>query len=126
MDNNKEQDLFDTNINWDIDWGDECITSMSYSYINPLTFITSVNIDSSGYVINDDNISIVLDSEFNAPDPYEKLEEYDLEKEKDENLRDRYPALREAYEEYQLIKKLVEDNDLDNNFEKRYEDFKIK
>lgn len=43
---------------------------------------------------------------------------------KEENLRTKHKALRDAYDHYQLIKKLVEDTESDKYFEDRYKDFK--
>ena len=62
--------------------------------------------------------------EFN--DPYSELEELKLEKEKEEEMRKEYPSLQEAYDNYQLVKKLVEDTEFDKSFEKRYEGFSKK
>lgn len=123
MDENKKEDCFDTIIRG-VNWGAENITKMSYT--SPPLYMTQVDVNSPGvnYIMED--ISIVLGGELNTNDPYAQLEEYELKKERDEHLRNKHPALREAYEEYQLIKKLVEDNELDDNFEKRYEDFKLK
>jgi len=59
-------------------------------------------------------------------DPYAELEEFREEKEKDEVMRDEYPSLKEAYDNYQLVKKLVEDSEFDKTFEKRYEGFSKK
>lgn len=42
----------------------------------------------------------------------------------DENLRKEYPALQEAWEQYQLVKKLVEDQECDKYFEEKYKGFK--
>jgi len=49
----------------------------------------------------------------NDPDPFVEMEKFELEKEKDQDLRNRYPVLQEAYDDYLLIKKIVEDAPLD-------------
>lgn len=59
-------------------------------------------------------------------DPFKELEEFREEKEKEEEMRKEYPSLQEAYDNYQLVKKLVEDCEFDKTFEKRYEGFSKK
>lgn len=58
-------------------------------------------------------------------DPYNELEELRKEQEHDEDLRSKHEALQDAYEEYQLIKKLVEDVESDKYVEDRYKVFKV-
>jgi len=61
-----------------------------------------------------------------TPDPYAELEEMRLKEEEDEELRKKYPALQEAYDQYQLIKKMVKDEECDKYFNNRMKIFKNK
>lgn len=98
-------------INYTID-NDVYLTQPSTTYTS--TTVTSLTAD-SGLL----NFSGVID--YN--DPYEKLEKYESEEEEDERLRKEYPVLQEAYDEYLLIRKLVEDTPFDKTFEHRYAGF---
>lgn len=82
--------------------------------ITHTTNVTALTAD-SGLLFSTDNI--------NFTDPYEKLEKYESEEEEDVRLRKEYPVLQEAYDEYLLIKKLVEDTPFDKTFEHRYAGF---
>ena len=94
------------------------------SYTFDSSWITTCTIDcsntASAFVFTDNAITTVFE------DPYTKLEEYELERENDEALRNKHPVLQEVYDDYQLIRKLFENNEIDKSFEKRYEDFEVK
>jgi len=66
---------------------------------------------------------VTHDGTLKKPDPYQELEDITLERERDEQLRDEYPVLQEAHENYELIKKLLEDHNIDKTFDTRYRDF---
>ena len=126
-DDNKETDCILTDIDSNdyiftgIDTG---ITTLDCSTdCSTITFSSTDTITFTDTITCTDNI---IWSDVNYIDPYVTLEKHRLEKEEDEELRNRYPSLQEAYDNYQLIKKLVEDNEIDKSFEKRYEDFKVK
>ena len=53
-------------------------------------------------------------------DELHKMKEEQLE---EERLRSKHEALQEAYDNYQLIKKLLEDTESDKYVENRYKDF---
>ena len=53
-------------------------------------------------------------------DPYQELEETKQQQEKEEELRKENSCLRNAWEEYQLILKLLEENECDKYVEKKY------
>jgi len=57
-------------------------------------------------------------------DPFAELENIKVQQEKEEEMRHQNPVLKEAYEQYQLILKLVEDEEIDKSAEKRYEQYK--
>ena len=57
-------------------------------------------------------------------DPYYELEEIRKEQEDDEKLREEYPCLQEAYDNYLLIRKLLQDEECDKYFEDRMRVFK--
>lgn len=57
-------------------------------------------------------------------DPYTELEELRQEQEDDEKLREEYSCLQEAYDQYLLIKKLLQDEECDKYFEDRMRVFK--
>lgn len=61
---------------------------------------------------------------FTYNDPYAELEEFKQEKEDEEKLRKENPSLQEAYEQYQLIKKLVQDEECDKYFDDKMKVFK--
>ena len=93
----------------------------------------TVNISNIPNITTDDWITTISDITFTSTldipelsDPFEELEKFRQEKEKEEALREEYPSLQEAYDDYQLIKKLVEDTEFDKTFEKRYEGFSKK
>lgn len=58
-------------------------------------------------------------------DPYAEIEEFKQEQEAEEKLREENPSLQEAYEQYQLIKKLVQDEECDKFFDDKMRTFKI-
>lgn len=57
---------------------------------------------------------------FTHNDPYQELEETKQQQEKEEELREENLCLQEAWDEYQLILKLLEENECDKFVEKRY------
>ena len=57
-------------------------------------------------------------------DPYFELEEFRSEQEEDEKLREENPSLQDAYDQYQLIKKLVQEEECDKYFHDKMKVFK--
>ncbi len=49
-------------------------------------------------------------------DPYFELEQFRTEQEENEKLREENPSLQDAYDQYQLIKKLVQEEECDKYF----------
>ena len=103
----------------------ESILDMSSHYmISNTSNIFDYTIDSNDLYISISKISAAdIVYSVSHDDTYEKLEKYESEEAEDEQLRKRYPVLQEAYDEYLLIKKLVEDTPFDKTFEYRYAGF---
>ncbi|KKM07561.1 hypothetical protein LCGC14_1732740 [marine sediment metagenome] len=59
-------------------------------------------------------------------DPYQELEETKQQQEKEEELRKENSCLRNAWEEYQLILKLLEENECDKYGVKKYGNQRIR
>ncbi len=76
---------------------------------------------------NTNDLFLISDGSSNLiyNDPYAELEEFKQEQEAEEKLREENPSLQEAYEEYQLIKKLVQDEECDKFFDDKMRTFKI-
>lgn len=73
------------------------------------------------YTLDTTSNYIFTDSTFSTyNDPYRELEESKQQQEKEEELRKENSCLQEAWNEYQLILKLLEDNECDKYVEKRY------
>lgn len=89
-------------------------SSITFSIDSVSTALTD-NIISFG----EDNWSTTI---FN--DPYFELEKLCQEQEDDEKLRKEYPCLQEAYDNYLLIKKLLQDEECDKYFEDKMRVFK--
>lgn len=79
-------------------------------------------IDSSVNYTIDSNSYIFLDNSgtFSWSDPYSEIEDVKQQQEKEEELRKENSCLQEAWNEYQLILKLLEENECDKFVEKRY------
>ncbi len=107
------------------------------SYITTFTNVTTV--DSSTFTIADssssidytidnsvsdwiftDNIFIGSSGTVIYTDPYQELEEAKQQQEKEEELRKENVCLQKAWDEYQLILKLLEENECDKFLEERY------
>ena len=84
-----------------------------------------LSLDITTNTLSVDGVAITM-GDVSYTDPYAELEGLIQEKEEDEKLRSKHAVLQEAYEHYQLIKKLVEDNEIDKTFEYRYRGFKNK
>lgn len=85
------------------------ITDSSFNY--------SIDNNSNDWVFIDDSSfssSIIYTS------PYHELEEAKQQQEKEEELRKENSCLQEVWNEYQLILKLLEENECDKFVEKRY------
>lgn len=102
-------------------------------YITTLTSITTDNtiVGSGVFTITDSTFNYTLDTTSNYiftdgstfstyNDPYQELEETKQQQEKEEELRKENSCLQEAWNEYQLILKLLEDNECDKFVEERY------
>lgn len=118
MENQKNQDSSNA-----ITFADITISSSSLFTMVDTTIVSS-NIDftidttSNSYIFTyDDNNSTAFTS-YN--DPYRELEESKQQQEKEEELRKENSCLQEAWNEYQLILKLLEENECDKFVEKRY------
>jgi len=108
--------------------------STSADYIIPSTFENSIvttvvdtTVDTTGWIVTgtsttDYNYSYDYNTNIGLTYDAAYLEyEQKLQKLKDEEeLRNRYDVIREAYEEYQFLLKLHEDQECDKNFKKRY------
>ena len=79
----------------------------------------AVNVQYNGtsytYITTDETATFVFDQEM--LDAFNKLKE-------EENLREKYPVLKELWDEYQLAKQLIQDEECDKYFDKKYEGFK--
>ncbi len=97
------------------------------------TFSDTITIDSCTFtgtntgVINytvDTNSTWILASDgtdfFTYNDPYQEFEKTKQQQEKEEELREENSCLQEAWNEYQLILKLLEENECDKFLEERY------
>lgn len=95
------------------------ITNITTSVDTSCIFTTS---DSSFNYTIDSNSYIVLDNSgtFSWGDPYSEIEDVKQQQEKEEELRKENSCLQEAWNEYQLILKLLEENECDKFVEKRY------
>jgi len=109
MKNEKEDSSYITTIT------DFTTTTSSSDYI--ITVPTSANnIDTANCVIvsNDNDLYTY------SIDPYLEAEEIKQQQEKEEELREENPCLQKAWNEYQLILKLLEENECDKFLEKKY------
>ncbi len=110
---------------------DESSTT-SYIQTSGTTACTLTTIDCSTSSIsytayNTNDLFIISDGSSNLiyGDPYAEIEQFKQEQEAEEKLREENPSLQEAYEEYQLIKKLVQDEECDKYFDDKMRTFKI-
>lgn len=92
--------------------------SMATSTMTVSTHTTnsSINytVDSNSYIFVDGS------GTFSYSDPYSEIEEIKQQQEKEEELRKENSCLQNAWDEYQLILKLLEENECDKFVEKRY------
>jgi len=106
MKNEKEQDNPDiitfTDITTSVDTS--CIFTTSDSSLN-------YTIDSNSYIFLDNN------GTFSYSNPYSEIKQQQQE---EEELREENPCLQKAWDEYQLILKLLEENECDKYLEKKY------
>lgn len=109
MENKKNQASSDlitlTNITTSVDTS--CLFTITDSTFN-------YTLDTSNYIFTDGTTF----STYNAP--YQELEEVKQQQEKEEELRKENSCLQEAWDEYQLILKLLEENECDKFVEERY------
>ena len=98
-----------------------------------------INNDDYSIKIKDNSYGVIGDNSFDTTnfitftygggtttvnlDASNKLNELEEEQLKEEKMRAKHETLQEAYEHYQLIKKLVEDTESDKYIENRYKDF---
>jgi len=117
MKNKKEKQNSSNVITW------SSITDITTSIDTSCIFTSTDSIDfsidttSNCIVTYDTNSSSSL---FIYNDPYQELEETKQQQEKEEELRKENSCLKEAWNEYQLILKLLEENECDKFVEKRY------
>ena len=79
------------------------------------------------YIINfHDNDHINLVEWGHYPDPYHELELINQKIEKEEKLRLENNSLKEAWDHYQLILRLVEEEECDKYIKKQYKDTRKK
>ncbi len=108
MEDEKNQDSYDlitfTNITTSVDTS--CIFTITDSNFN--------------YTIDNNTSDWIFIDNSSFSSPYQELEEAKLQQEKEEELRKENSCLQEAWNEYQLILKLLEDNECDKFVEKRY------
>lgn len=99
------------------------ITFIDYSVTDTSTCSITSN-TSVNYSINTTDCVFINDSSISTSiiytDPYRELEETKQQQEKEEELREENSCLQEAWNEYQLILKLLEENECDKFVEKRY------
>ena len=60
-----------------------------------------------------------------SADPFAELEKFQNDLEEDERLRNENPSLQDAHEQYQLIKKLVQDEECDKFFDDKMRTFRV-
>lgn len=123
---NKEEERLDSIFDA-FDFGSYTVNITATTNVDTPTLTWDVG-NASDYVFTDSDWSTlttntVTTSTIDFGDPYSELEELRAEKEKNETLRKEHPSLQEAYDNYQLVKKLVEDTEFDKTFERRYEGF---
>ena len=100
------------------------------SYITTITNITTAVDTSCIFTTNDSSFNYTIDSNsyifldnsgtFSWSDPYSEIEDVKQQQEKEEELRNENSCLQEAWDEYQLILKLLEENECDKYLEKKY------
>ena len=98
-------------------------------------------VDSSGWItVNSNSLKYTLDASditlyttgtttstftnIQVDDPYFELEQFRSEQEEDEKLREENPSLQDAHDQYQLIKKLVQEEECDKYFHDKMKVFK--
>lgn len=112
MENEKNQDSsYITFIDCSTTDSSTCLITSSAS-IN-YSINTNYNINTNDWVFTDGTGGVYID-------PYQELEETKQQQEKEEELRKENSCLQEAWNEYQLILKLLEENECDKFVEKRY------
>ena len=99
-----------------------CITTISTAIDSSVFIMTDWNYSDVVYPQNtSSNYVLVSDgSDVFTYTPYAELEETRQQQEKEEELRKENSCLQEAWDEYQLILKLLEENECDKFVEKRY------
>jgi len=116
---------FDT-IGSTCEWSTTDSTTNVVTTVNTdcVTYIGDCNIGSFSYADNsfgnfqfDSNCVMI-------GDPYLELEQLRTDQEEDERLREENPSLQEAYEQYELIKKLVQDEECDKYFHDKMKVFR--
>ena len=114
MKKEKQDDLYigTTTATYDVSTITTASSTMSVS-TNTNTSIT-YTVDSNSYMFIDNN------GIFSYDDPYSEIEEIKQQQEKEEELRKENSCLQTAWDEYQLILKLLEENECDKFVEKRY------
>lgn len=127
----KENEEKDSHIKNIFDFGNYTFDlSSTVDTTDTATFTWDVGSVNADYVFTGADWSSIATntvvSTIDFEDPYAELEEFREEQEKDEALRKENPSLQEIYDNYQLVKKLVEDTEFDKTFEKRYEGFSKK
>ncbi len=97
----------------------DCIITDSSTSI-----ITVLDTSCVNYTVNTNDWVFIDDDSFSTSiiytDPYQELEETKQQQEKEEELREENSCLQEAWSEYQLILKLLEENECDKFLEERY------
>lgn len=113
----KDQDnIYSVNITSDM-VGDISIIDVDFDDVFYITnYITTSSTSNNTITLNTPDVVY--------SDVYTELRVFEEEEEKDEKLRKEHSVLQEAYDEYLLIKKLVEDQEIDKSFEQRYDGFK--
>ncbi len=99
-----------------------------------MSVITNVNTDCVTYIGDSTGSFTYTDNSFGnfqfdssnilVNDPYLELEQLRTDQEEDKRLREENPSLQEVYEQYQLIKKLVQDEECDKYFHDKMKVFR--
>ena len=71
------------------------------------------------------NFSFTDSTYVTTTDPFAELEKFQNDLEEDERLRNENPSLQDAHEQYQLIKKLVQDEECDKFFDDKMRTFRV-
>lgn len=122
-DNSSIYKTYNTTFN-DVSFDDNCISTVgiyvdnSGSYVFDTSEVTNTSFNVGNGLLSSDTFEIC--------DPYSELLELQTQIEQEEELREECPALKEAWEQYQLIKKLVENKECDKYTETRLNTFKKK